>query len=224
MACNINPKEMKKILFVASEPAPGMIPFAAKVINTLATVQNYEIHCICVNSDNLSYKGKITEKAHPIFIERSKNKISRFLEKIWPFKIIAKIKQTRHMVHPDIIHFLTGDFTLALYIRLFSDHSFYYTVHDLHPHEVNSQGIKDKIIHKMITTGYKICRDKIKHLTTSSRTQLNELRNIYVGRHIEYTSFPSLVNEDIINGGMKVPELVDVDKYVLFFGNVNRVY
>lgn len=39
-------------------------------------------------------------------------------------------------INPDAVHFLTGDFTLALYICLNNKRTFYYTVHDLHPHEV----------------------------------------------------------------------------------------
>lgn len=213
---------MKKILFIASEPAPGMIPFAVTIINTLSAVPNYDIYSICVNSGKYGYKGRVSEKAHPIFIERSKKSIQKIVERIWPYKVIAKIKQIRREVKPDVVHFLTGDFTLALYIRLFSDSSFYYTVHDLHPHEIYVQRIKDRIIHTMIVTGYKVCRDEIKHLTTSSKKQLDELKNIYEGRHIEYTCFPTLVNEDIIKGGKNVQELIGVDKYVLFFGNVDK--
>lgn len=46
----------KKILFVASEFASGMIPFAATAINALAKDDRFEVHCLCVNSGIYSYK------------------------------------------------------------------------------------------------------------------------------------------------------------------------
>lgn len=213
---------MKKLLFIASEYASGMIPFATTIINTLSKDRSFEVHCICVNSRKSSYKGLIAKEAHPVFVDYPEGKIKKFIYKVWPFGIINRIRMACDELNPDVIHFLTGDFTLATYILLHVDERFYYTVHDLHPHEVNFQRIKDWIMHTMITTGCKICRDEIKHLTTSSKTQLNELKNIYEGRHIEYTCFPSLINEDIIKGGVNVPELIGIDKYVLFWGNVNK--
>lgn len=47
----------KKILFVASEFASGMIPFAATAINALAKDDRFEVHCLCVNSGIYSYRN-----------------------------------------------------------------------------------------------------------------------------------------------------------------------
>ena len=60
---------MKKILFVASEYAPGMIPFAVSIINTLAKDVRFEVHCVCVNSRNKSYRGLVDKQAHPTNIQ-----------------------------------------------------------------------------------------------------------------------------------------------------------
>lgn len=213
---------MKKILFIASEPAPGMVPFAVTIINALSNVPDYEIHCICVNSGKLGYKGKISENAHPIFVESFNNCILKAIGKIWPYKVIAKIKQTKREVRPDIIHFLTGDFTLAFYIRLRADKSFYYTVHDLHPHETYGEGLKNRLIHQLIVKGYKRCRDVVANLTTSSVEQLVEMQSIYPKKRICFTSFPSLVTDDIKKGKASVIELFENTDYILFFGSVDK--
>ena len=213
---------MKKILFVASEFAPGMIPFAATVINTLAEDERFEVYAICVNSSRHSYTGIINGKAHPRFIEYPESKMLKLIYKFWPFKIIESIGKTRKDIKPDVIHFLTGDFTLASYIRLKGNDKFYYTVHDLHPHEVKTTSLLEKLIFKDIVWGYRKCRDSISNLTTSSLSQLDELKKMYPRKKCKYTSFPTLVTPKIQNGNKIAPELKNIDNYILFFGSINE--
>ena len=56
----------KKILFVASEFASGMIPFAATAINALAKDDRFEVHCLCVNSGIYSYRNIILQDQYNI--------------------------------------------------------------------------------------------------------------------------------------------------------------
>lgn len=212
----------QKVLFVASEFAPGMIPFAATVINTLAEDERFEVHAICVNSGKYGYNGLISKNANPKFVDYPQNKVSKLIYKFWPFHIINAIEKARKTLKPDVVHFLTGDFTLASYVILKHDDTFYYTVHDLHPHEVKTSSLLDAIIFKDIIWGYRKCRESISNLTTSSWSQLMELQKIYQGKKCKYTSFPTLVTQEIQNG-KKVPiELNGIDDYILFFGSVNE--
>ena len=212
----------KKILFIASEPAPGMIPFAATVINTLAEDERFDVYAICVNSKLHGYCDLISQKAHPVFVDYPKNKLLKLIYKFWPFRIIDAIEKSRKMLEPDIVHFLTGDFTLASYIILKHDDTFYYTVHDLHPHEVKTRSLSEKLIFKDIVWGYRKCRDTISNLTTSSLSQLKELQKIYPQKKCEFTTFPSLVTQEIINGRKCPQELIGINDYILFFGSVNE--
>lgn len=212
---------MRKILLVASEFAPGMIPFAATIINTLAKDKRFEIHCICVNSKDKSYRGIIEKQAHPIHIEYPGSKVVKMLYKIWPFRVITEIDNFMKDYNPDIVHFLTGDFTLASYIRLHKNANMYYTVHDLHPHEVRLNSILEKIIFKDVVWGYRKCRESIDNLTTSSLCQLEELKCSYNNKKCLYTSFPTLVTTSIQNGNAQPIELQNESDYVLFFGSVN---
>lgn len=212
---------MKKLLFIASEYASGMIPFATTIINTLSQDRRFEVHCICVNSRKSSYKGLIAKEAHPVFVDYPEGKIKKIIYKIWPFGIIDRIRLACDELNPDVIHFLTGDFTLATYISLHVDERFYYTVHDLHPHEVKTSSIMEYLIFKDIVWGYKKCRDVVGNLTTSSFSQLVELRTLYKSKKCILTPFPTLVTETIRNGKRMPRELQDIDGYVLFFGAVN---
>ena len=133
---------MKKILYIASEFATGMIPFAAKVISTMNQDCRYEVYAVVVNSGQYSYTGLIQgmDERHLVQIEYPKNKLLKLLYKFYPFPIIKTLRRLERSIKPDIIHLLTGDFTLAPYVMLWnfkSKNNIYYTVHDLHPHEVN---------------------------------------------------------------------------------------
>lgn len=212
---------MKKVLFIASEYASGMIPFAVTVINTLSQDKRFNIRCICVNSNKHTYRGLIKESAQPIFIEYPKSKIKKMFYKIWPFKIIQAIRRLSNDYQPDVIHFLTGDFTLALFVANNVNDKFYYTVHDLHPHQVQTTSLIDKLIFKDIIWGYEKCRNSIAHLTTSSLVQLDELKQLYKNKTCIYTPFPTLVTPAIQNGTNHPIELQNISDYILFFGSVN---
>ena len=99
-----------KILFIASEFAPGMIPFASTIITTLNRDERFDVYALVVNSGNKSYAVTLGDMSKE--------------------------------------HLLTGDFALSLYLsfRKLKD-NWYYTVHDLHPHEVNSRKLTDVLFH-----------------------------------------------------------------------------
>ena len=210
----------KKILFVASEFASGMIPFAATAINALAKDDRFEVHCLCVNSGIYSYRNIILQEANPVFLEYPKSKMMKLFYKLWPLEIIKHLSQLEKSINPDAVHFLTGDFTLALYICLNNKRTFYYTVHDLHPHEVVRKTLLGYLMQKYIIWGYKLCRNIIPNLTTSSYFQLKELNEIYPYKKVKYTSFPSLITSLIINGKKMPLEVSGLKEYILFFGTV----
>lgn len=213
-----------KVLFVATEFAPGMIPFASSIINILNTDSRYEVYAIVVNSRNYTYKDKITIPDEKItYIEYPSSKLIKLLYKLYPRKIIQTIYQTDKRLNPDVIHFLTGDFSLAPYL-LFkkSNKKLYYTVHDLHPHETEKKKLLVSLFYKYITLGNKINRNKIFNLTTCSVSQYNELKTLYPQKNIALTNFPSLITKQIAEGKENVSELKDVSNYILFFGSSDK--
>lgn len=51
--------EMKtKVLFIASEFAPGMIPFASTIIKALCKDGRFDVYAIVVNSGRKTYAGR----------------------------------------------------------------------------------------------------------------------------------------------------------------------
>ena len=211
----------KKVLLVASEYAPGMIPFAATVINTLAHDDRFYVRCLCVNSGKKSYRALISDDARPVHIEYPCNKLAKLVYKLWPFRIIRSIERIYKEFSPDVVHYLTGDFTLTFFIMLHHKKEYFYTVHDLHPHESKGSTLFNTMLNKYKAWGYKKCRDNIDNLTTSSQAQLHELQQIYENKWCAFTHFPTLVTSCIQKGNVVPKELENVDDYILFFGNVN---
>lgn len=214
-----------KVLFIASEYASGMIPFASKIISTLYCDKRFDVYAIVVNSGKKSYSEilKNIDNHHLLQIEYPQSKLIKLIYKLYPFSIITNIGNFVKEQQPDIIHLLTGDFTLAPYILTHRvNNKWYYTVHDLHPHEVKTTSLFNAILHKYIVWGYKVLRDIINNLTTSSVEQFNELKCMYPNKHVSFTHFPSLLTEQIQNGRKFVDELVDDNKYILFFGTVDE--
>lgn len=209
-----------KILFVASEFASGMIPFGASVINALADTKNFEVFCLCVNSEKNTYKPYIKTNANPVFIEYPQQKLKKIIYKFWPFQIVKAIKRFVAEEHPDIIHFITGDFSLAYFIRFFRQPGICYTVHDMFPHEVQNSSILSPLKKWTINKGYEICRDYAPNLTTSSKEQFELLKKMYPQKNIGFTNFPTLVTEYIASGKCVPPEVKCENSYMLFFGNV----
>ena len=127
-------------------------------------------------------------------------------------------------VKPDVVHFMVGEYLFANCIKdLEPKEGLCLTVHDLHPHERDNQPLKDRLIYKnIIYKGYKKCERYIPTLTTSSLSQYSELRELYPSKNVVFTHFPSLVTEQIRQGKANLEELSSVDKYILFFGSVDK--
>ena len=216
---------MKKILYVASEFATGMIPFAAKIISTMNQDSRYEVYAVVVNSGQYTYANSIQgmDDKHLVQIEYPEQKILKLFYKFYPLPIIKAINRLEMKIKPDMVHLLTGDFTLAPYMLLRNSNvNYYYTVHNLYPHEVNRGNIAVNLLHKYINWGYKQLRNCVSNLTTSSLSQYEELKKIYPNKNIVFTHFPTLVTPQIAKGGKSVAELIGVADYILFFGRIDK--
>lgn len=214
---------MKRILLIATEFAPGMIPYASSIINTLSNSEKFEVFAIVVNSPNRSFSKSVIVNRKIRHIEYPKTKILKLIYKFYPIRIIREIKRITKSQKIDAVHLLTGDFSLFTYL-LFNPQKekFYYTIHDLYPHESKDKGFCSYIFHKYLYWCTKNIREIIPHLTTSSKSQYAVLCEKYPNKQIFFTHFPTLVTEEIKKGTMAVAELKNTSDYILFFGTVDH--
>lgn len=162
--------------------------------------------------------------AKSTFIDLPHASWKKGLIKIFPIPIIYAIKKICKLYNINCIHYLTGEFTLAFSSLIAfnkNKYTFYYTVHNLHPHQYGKMSIKQWILDKYINLGNKINLLNIHNITTSSQQQYQELCNKYPHKKITFTSFPSLVTNEIIQGDKIVQELKNTNNYILFFGSIS---
>lgn len=214
----------KKVLFVATEFASGMIPYASTIINAPAGDPRFDVSCLCVNSGNKSYRRHISSNVNATFVEYPTFKALKLLYKFYPVRIYSKMMNLIETESPDVIHFLTGDFSLALSLMLGgkNKNKMFYTVHDLTPHETVKQSVVKSCFRNYYLWGNKQMRVMINNITTSSKRQVDMLKEMYPQKSIYFAPFPTLITKDIENGQLQAPELKECGPYLLYFGNINK--
>ncbi|MDR1678854.1 MAG: glycosyltransferase family 4 protein [Prevotellaceae bacterium] len=210
---------MKKILYICSEYSPGMIPYGANIVNTM---KGENVYAIFVSKGKHNYHNIVEKNDRYTFIEMPKGKLGALLFKLFPIKLILSIKKVCKKEKIDIVHYLTGEFILALYTKFSrKKYDLYYTVHDLTPHQVEKKKFFDSLIDKYIRWGVKSNRETIKNITTNSLQQIDTLKTMYPEKKIVFTHFPSLITKGIEEGNDCPEEILGISNYILFFGFVD---
>lgn len=211
-----------KVLIVAADPAAGMVPFVVTIANTLAADERFDIYAIVTDSEKLSYTKNLNDNINIQSIKYPTSALKKFIFKLYAKNLFKILNNSIKRIRPDVIHFMVGDFIFASYNIKRSDlyDKICVTIHDLHPHEIKRYSFNEWIIDKIIILGRRKVISNTKYLTTSSLSQFYELKKIYPSNNVCFTHFPSLVTSAIEHGTKVVKELVNVNKYILFFGAV----
>lgn len=214
-------KSQHNILFLATEYEGGMRPYACTIIHN---TWNENSHAIVVIKDK-KYKRDFDdldpERLH--FVTYPKCKIGKLWFKIQPTALIKEIKRTLKKVHIDVVYSLTGELVLSDFIKpLQKQVPVLYTVHDAIPHETKLPLIEKLKEHYIVLKPQQKLFKRTLHKVTNSKAQFE-----YVSKHhtnsknIFYAPFPSLMNDDIKDGKIEVPETKGITDYILFFGNIH---
>jgi glycosyltransferase involved in cell wall biosynthesis len=212
-----------KILYVCSEFYAGMMPFGATIVNAMQESE-HEIFGIFVCSPQCNYRKAVIGNTNKnfIFIDTPMDKLGRGYFRLFGFPIIKAIKKICKENKIDAIHLLTEDSSLAYFIRSMNHKSkLYYTVHDLKQHESKTKNfIKKTVNYLLVERRSKYLIKNIDNLVTCSKEQYSELINLFPKKRVHYHNFPSLVTASIENGRGLVPELENINNYILFFGRI----
>ena len=212
---------MKK-LFICSEFYAGLLPFAATIVNTLRGDDTYGIFMCSSKCDYR--KALVPNGSNYTFLDFPEGKLKGLLHSVYPGPLLKTITEVCEKNKIEVIHLLTEDASLALHIhQLKKLAKVYYTVHDLFFHEKVYKNVLSKLLRNMLV--YKRVKHLIKHtdnLVTSSPYQYDWMKRNFTNQHIFYHNFPTLVTNVIKSGNKAVHELAGIDKYILFFGQIEQ--
>ena len=213
----------RHILFLATEyDAPGMRPYARNIINTMWQAGDHVLIVTRDGIDNQAFPNIPPDSI--IWIDYPKSKLAKAVFRYWPSRVNHAIARLVAEHGINLLYALTGELILAPGIkRMQTWVPILYTVHDAeyHDYKFTSLGrwLKDRMIiawplqHLIKYTPLKI---------TNSQEQMDLIKQRFPYHKVHYAPFPTLVNEQIEQGGATVKELEDVDDgYILFFGTIH---
>lgn len=214
---------MKKVLFVCSESSPGMRDYAIPIICAARKVM--DVYALFVDNHEKTYFDYFPyqDDSHFVSFRQPENKIQKLFFRIWPQKIYDTIEHLCEKNNIDVIWSLTGDSMLSPFIdKINKKYKFIYTVHDLTPHDAVYKSLVEKLKFELFFINReKNIREKTSFLASNSKSQIKTLEQLYPRKRVSYYNFPSLVNVDKL-GNLKCKEMEGVDKYILFFGRIEK--
>lgn len=209
---------MSKVLYVATEPVSGMLPFASAIINNSVQEGN-DVYVLSVSRDEIDYKKNISPRVKKhIALKYPLNKLIRAIHKFFPLGMLLKIIEICRLNKIRDIFFLTGEYGLTFSFGQFlaNQYNVNYVVHDLEPHPTIKETFWDVYFKKMVRKAIKVYPT----LITCSKSQYKSLLEMFPKKVINYMPFPSLVTEEMKKAVEICPELIGIKNYILFFGSV----
>lgn len=214
-------RENQHILFIASEYAAGMRPYANAIIHTLWQAGD---HVLIVTKDG-NFKHDFDDL--PIdaitWVDYPTAKLNKLVYRFKPSRLIREIERlvTEHELQ--LIYCLTGELVLAGNInRLQRLAPLLYTVHDAVGHDSKFENWASWLKHKILIhyPQQRLIR-RTRCQITNSQEQSQQIKERFPYHKVYYAPFPTLVTPDIEHGNTPVPELANQhDGYILFFGNL----
>ena len=216
---------MKKILFICAEASFGLSPFATNIIQAAAKSEHLEVYAVTVDNETISYRTFLKDfpEDQIRFLPAPKNITERIRNKLYVKNILREVKKICRLHEIDIIHLLTVDYTCATILhRLKKNCPVYYTVHDVVPHESVYANLKHYLFSFYIKWGVKHNMRKADCLITNSKHQYNLIKEMYPQKNVYFQLFPPLITDSILTGEKICPEIASIDKYILFFGAIEK--
>jgi glycosyltransferase involved in cell wall biosynthesis len=211
----------RRILYIVSEDASGMRPYASTILNTILGENSRAIIVVRDEKSKDSYLS--LPQQNIVYINYPKGKLSRLFWHFYPHVLIREIKDAIKSHGIELVYTLTAEISLAYVANfLFRKVCVLHTVHDAINHDVKYKNVFERLKDNILVRipNKEIIR-KAQNLVTNSKPQLEYLQNIFPQKKVFYVPFPTLVNEEIKGGTKTVKELESVNDYILFFGSVN---
>ena len=211
----------RHILFVATEYAAGMRPYASAIVHTLWQTGDHVL--VVAKDDSVKHDFDDLPSGSVTWVDYPKARIEKLAFRFCPRRLISLIEQLVIEQDLRLIYCLTGELVLAHSMRRLQRLSpLLYTIHDAEGHDSKFEGIGTWFKHKVLIARPQRLIIKKTHLQiTNSRAQQRLVQERYPYHKVYFAPFPTLVTDGIKQGDATVPETAEVeDGYILFFGNV----
>lgn len=209
------------ILFIATEYAAGMRPYASAMVHTLWQAGDRLL--VVAKGEEVKHDFDDLPANQVTWIDYPTSKLGKLAFRVWPSRLVGMIEQLVTDYGIQLIYCLTGELILANHIRRLQRHApLLYTIHDAVGHDSKFEGWTTWLKHKFLINGpQQRMINNTKCQITNSEEQQRLVKERYPYHRVYYAPFPTLVTPDITNGNATVPELEAVDDgYILFFGNL----
>ena len=211
----------RHILFLATEYAAGMRPYASAIIHSLWQQGDHVL--IVAKEDSVKHDLDDLPSDSVTWVDYPTAKWQKLAFRFRPSHLIDIIEQLVVEQGIQLIYCLTGELILVNCIkRLQRMVTVLYTIHDAVGHDSKFEGVMTWLKHKVLIAGPQ--RHLIKstqYQVTNSKSQQQLVKRQFPYHKVFYAPFPSLVTDVIAHGKATVPELNEIkDGYILFFGNL----
>lgn len=212
----------RHILFLATEYAAGMRPYASAIIHALW--QDGDQAVIVTKCDDYKQDFANLPAGSVTWIDYPTTLLGKAMFRLRPTRLIKAIERLIAETDINLIYSLTEELVLASSInRLQRQCPVLYTVHDATHHDVKFNSLIDRAKDfVLMARPQRLMLQRTRHIVTNSHDQLDHIRSHYPDHGVYYAPFPTLVNDAIAQGSGRVHELEGVeDGYILFFGNLH---
>ena len=209
------------ILFIATEYAAGMRPYADTIIHALWQPGDHVL--IVAKDDSVKHDFDDLPADSVTWVDYPVSKFKKLAFRFWPSRLFDTIKQIIADGGIQLIYSLTGELVLVNGCQQLQHMApLLYTIHDAVGHDSKFDGVVTWLKHQLLVAWpqRRLIR-MTRHQITNSKPQQQLVKEQFPYHSVYYAPFPTLVTDAIVQGNARVPELADVpDGYILFFGNL----
>ena len=209
------------ILFVATEYAAGMRPYANTIVHVLWQPGDHVL--VVAKDDSVKHDFDDLPADSVTWIDYPTSKLKKLAFRFWPSQLFTRIKELVADGGIQLIYSLTGELVLMGGCQQLQRMApLLYTIHDAVGHDSKFDGLASLLKHKLLVAWPQSRLIRMtRYQITNSKPQQQLVKNRFPYHNVYYAPFPTLVTDAIEQGNTKVPELADVpDGYILFFGNL----
>ena len=193
------------ILFIATEYAAGMRPYADTIIHALWQPGDHVL--IVAKDDSVKHDFDDLPADSVTWVDYPVSKFKKLAFRFWPSRLFDTIKQIIADGGIQLIYSLTGELVLVNGCQQLQHMApLLYTIHDAVGHDSKFDGVVTWLKHQLLVAWPQRRLIKMtRHQITNSKPQQQLVKEQFPYHNVYYAPFPTLVTDAIVQGNARVP-------------------